>query len=407
MSQPIPGGSSTRTIAFSLTVRYIGVNRISPPAFAAESGKAILVQSPTFYRVTALANDRTSMDIATLGEASGGGDGVKTYAKVGDDGLGFNTTSRKVSIPENTPPTNQRLGLTVRITDSGAGSEVTPDVLVTMEAQYVQVGAIDLNFFRNGARVSDVVVLHGLAGDAPEVANVAEARATGGFGNLTTTKKSGGLGLRNEREVFIPQGIAPAGQNLVLEAGATDADDPSNITREALATMTVRYEEVQALSGEYYPVNTNGNGQVPSGARAINGIHTVGMAARVNTQFTVASLSVSGGVGDYQYRRISGSELSVDNNGQILMAAGIAPNLPNRGSPFVIVVEANDDVNHANANVTPAVLFTLTVSYNTIVPIVARVMDTRTNLRIDNSGDTVFFLESGLDAGGGVWHFGY
>ena len=394
LSQPIPGGSSTRTIAFSLTVRYIGVNRISPPAFAAESGKAILVQSPTFYRVTALANDRTAMDIATLNEATGGGNGTKTYAKVGNGGLDFNTGTRKVSIPENTPPTNQRLGLTVRITDSGAGSEVTPDVLVTMEAQYVQVGAIDLNFFRNGARVSDVVVLHGLAGDNAEVANVAEARATGGFGNLTTTKKSGGLGLRNGREVFIPQGNAPTGQNLVLEAGTTDGNDPSNITGEALATMTVRYEEVPALSGEYYPADSNGNGQVRSGANAIGGIHAVGMAAATG-QFTVASLSVSGGVGDYQYRQIGGGNLFVDGNGQILMRSGVQPSAPDSGaSPFVIVVEVND--RGTNDNVTPPITLTLTVRYNTVVPIEADVVDTRNNNAvIKTDGGTVWFLTTG------------
>ena len=394
LSQPIPGGSSTRTIAFSLTVRYIGVNRISPPAFAAESGKAILVQSPTFYRVTALANDRTSMDIATLNEATGGGNGTKTYAKVGNGGLDFNTGTRKVSIPANTPPTGQRLGLTVRIADSGAGSEVTPDVLVTMEAQYVQVGAIDLNFFRNGARVSDVIVLHGLAGDNAEVANVAEARATGGFGNLTTAKKSGGLELRNGREVFIPQGNAPTGQNLVLEAGTTDGNDPSNITGEALATMTVRYVEVQELSGGYLPVDSNGNGQVRSGANAIGGIHAVGMAAATG-QFTVASLSVSGGVGDYQYRQIGGGNLFVDNNGQILMRANVPPSAPDSGaSPFVIVVEVND--RGTNDNVTPPITLTLTVRYNTVVPIEADVVDTRNNNAvIKTDGGTVWFLTTG------------
>ena len=399
LSQPIPGGSSIRTIAFSLTVRYVGVNRISSPAFAAESGKAILAQSPTFYRVTALADDNAAMDIATLNEATGGGGGNKTYAKVGSGGLNFNTGTRKVSIPANTPPTGQRLGLTVRIADSGAGSEVTPEVTVMLTVQYVSVNRINLGF----DDPDGLVTVFGLRNNNAEVGSVARAVADGGFGGVTVGKAgNAGLGLRGT-EIYIPANNPPQaapGRALLITVSANDraADDPNDITDAALATMTLRYVQVESLSGGYLPVNTNGNGQAQSGARAINGIHTVGMAAAVQNQFTVASLSVSGGVGDYQYRQIGGGNLSVDSNGQILMAANVQPSAPGTGTPFVIVVEVND--RGTNDDVTPAMTLTLTVSYNTIVPIEARVMDTRDDAvppEIPLTGGTVYFEHAGSD----------
>ena len=399
LSQPIPGGSSIRTIAFSLTVRYVGVNRISSPAFAAESGKAILAQSPTFYRVTALADNNAAMDIATLNEATGGGGGNKTYAKVGSGGLNFNTGTRKVSIPANTPPTGQRLGLTVRIADSGAGSEVTPEVTVMLTVQYVSVNRINLGF----DDPDGLVTVFGLRNNNAEVGSVARAVADGGFGGVTVGKAgNAGLGLRGT-EIYIPANNPPQaapGRALLITVSANDnaADDPNDITDAALATMTLRYVQVESLSGGYLPVNTNGNGQAQSGARAINGIHTVGMAAAVQNQFTVASLSVSGGVGDYQYRQIGGGNLSVDSNGQILMAANVQPSAPGTGAPFVIVVEADD--RGTNDNVTPAITLTLTVSYNTIVPIEARVMDTRDDAvppEIPLTGGTVYFEHAGSD----------
>ena len=396
LSQPIPGGSSIRTIAFSLTVRYVGVNRISSPAFAAESGKAILAQSPTFYRVTALADNNAAMDIATLNEATGGGGGNKTYAKVGGGGLNFNTGTRKVSIPANTPPTGQRLGLTVRIADSGAGSEVTPEVTVMLTVQYVSVNRINLGF----DDPDGLVTVFGLRNNNAEVGSVARAVADGGFGGVTVGKAgNAGLGLRGT-EIYIPANNPPQaapGRALLITVSANDnaADDPNDITDAALATMTLRYVQVQELSGGYLPVNTNGNGQAQSGARAINGIHTVGMAAVVQNQFTVASLSVSGGVGDYQYRQIGRGNLSVDSNGQILMAANVQPSAPGTGAPFVIVVEVND--RGTNDDVTPAITLTLTVSYNTIVPIEADVTDTRNNAAIKTDGGTVYFKKEPAD----------
>ena len=410
LSQPIPGGSSTRTIAFTLTVRYIGVSRISPPAFVAATDKAIDVQSPTSYRVTALTNDRTAMEIATLNEATDGVGGY-SYAKVGNDGLNFNNGTREVSIPGNAPPIGQRLGLTVRITDSGSGEEATPDVTVMLTVQYVSVNEIILEFDdRAPTNPNDgLVTVYALQGNADGQTNIARVVLGGGFGGVTVVKTGGQLELSGETsgaQINIPAdaAITPqsgAGRELLLMVSANEppANDPRGITDAKTATMTVQYVQVNQLGGAYYPVDSNGDGEVPSGASRITApVHTVGMAAAVNTQFTVASLSVSGGVGDYQYRKVGGGSqllLNPSEPSEILMAGGIVPSAPDSGaSPFEIVVAVND--RGTNDNLTPEITLTLTVSYNTIVPIAADVVDTRNNdAVIKPDGGTVYFLTAG------------
>ena len=398
LSQPIPGGSSTRTIAFSVTLQYIGVSRIAPPAFAAADDKAILVNNPTSYQVTALSGDSTAMNIATLAEATGGG-GTYTYTKMGGE-LGF--SGRVVSIPASMSPTGQNLVLTVQISDSGTGSDATPDVTVMLTVQYVSVNTINLSFDdRAPTNPNDgLVTVYGLQGNTDGQNNVARVVAGGGFGGVTVGKVSGDLdlsGTASGAQINIPSGVAPAGQELVIVVLANEplANDPRGITDEVRATATVKYEQVEQLGGAYYPVDSNGNGEVPSGAAVINRIHTVGMAAAVPNQFTVASLSVSGGVGDYQYRQIGGGDLSVDGNGQVLMRAGVNPVAPGPNTPtYVIVVAVND--RGTNDNLTPEITLTLTVSYNTIVPIAADVVDTRNNnAAIKTDGGTVYFSMTG------------
>ena len=413
LTQPVVGAVTSEE-SFVMTVRYIGVNRISAPAFAAATDKAIAVNSPTSYQVTALTGDRTAMDIATLGEASGGGDGVKTYAKVGEpsEGLSFNSTSRKVSIPADTPPTGQRLGLTVRITDSGAGSDVTPPVTVMLTVQYVSVNEINLDFNDGDVNPNDgLVTVFGLQGHDQGQNNVARVVFGGGFGGVTVVKTGGDLVLEGNTtgaRINIPAAanITPQpdpGRPLLLMVSANEppANDPRGITDAKTATMTLQYVQVNQLEGAYYPVDSNGNGQVQSGAAAINGIHTVGMATQTNNQFTVASLSVSGGVGNYSYSKAGGgNELVLDSTtpGQILMRGGIIPVAPETERNFEIVIAVND--RGTNDNLTPAFMLTLTVSYNTIVPIVARFEDTRTGAtpaNIPHTGGRVYFLKGAPD----------
>ena len=390
LSQPIVGGSATSTTSFSVTVNYVGVARVganlSPIAPAIATGQ-------NNFAITAEAGDTAKMDVFSLA-GSGGAGGNFTYRKTSGE-LDFNSGSRIVSIPNGMSPRNNPYVIVLEIDDSGTGANATPTHTLTARVRYSRIGVINVGF----DDPDNLVTVFGLRNNNNEVGSVARVIAGGGFGGVTVGKVgNAGLGLRGT-EIYIPASNPPQanqGRLLLITVSANDgaANDPNNITDAARATMTVRYVEVQELSGGYLPVDSNGNGQVRSGANAISGIHAVGMAAATG-QFTVASLSVSGGVGDYQYRQIGGGNLFVDGNGQILMRAGVPPSAPDSGaSPFVIVVEVND--RGTNDNVTPPITLTLTVRYNTVVPIEADVVDTRNNNAvIKTDGGTVWFLTTG------------
>ena len=397
LSQPLPDDAETRTVAFSLTVKYIGVSRISPPAFAHATDKAILVNSPTSYQVTALSTDDSVMNIATLAEATGGG-GSYTYTKVGNEGLGF--SGRVVSIPSGVSPNGQRLGLTVRISDSGTGEDATPDVTVMLTVQYVSVNTINLSFDdRAPTNPNDgLVTVYGLQGQMTAYANVARVVAGGGFGGVTVGKVGGDLdlsGTASGAQINIPQGTEPTGQELLITVLANEpsANDPRGITDEARATATVKYEQVPTLNATFSRVNAR-NGQVGSalGERVL----TVGMTTTNPSEFTVAKVVAAGGVGAYTYTKQRGnSQLLVNDKGEVLIDGGTPPGNLN----LTVVVQVDDSGD--NSQVSPAFLASLTVFYNTIGVIAAEVVDTRNNAVpsvIKADGGTVYFLSAGGNA---------
>ena len=397
LTQPVVGAVTSEE-SFVMTVRYIGVSLISPPAFVAADDKAILVNSPTSYQVTALSTDDSAMNIATLNEATGGG-GSYTYTKVGNDGLGF--SGRVVSIPDNTSPEGQRLGLTVRITDSGAGSDVTPTVTVMLTVQYVSVNTVNLSFDDRDANPTDgLVTVYGLEGQMTAYANVARVVAGGGFGEVTLAKTNGQLELSGTTagaQINIPENNPPQpspGATLSVVVVANDGNDDENITAPATATITVRYVEVKSLNATFSRVNAR-NGQV--GSALGEKVLTVGMTTRNPSAFTVAKLMTEGGVGsEYTYTRVRGNgELQVNDKGDVL----IRENTPPGDLSLTVVVQVDDSGD--NSEVSPAFLASLTVFYNTIGVIAAEVVDTRNNAVpsvIKADGGTVYFLSAGGNA---------
>ena len=398
LSQPIPGGSTTRTIAFSVTVQYIGVSRIAPPAFAAADDKAILVNNPTSYQVTALSGDSTAMNIATLAEATGGG-GTYTYTKMGGE-LGF--SGRVVSIPASMSPTGQNLVLTVQISDSGTGSDATPHVTVMLTVQYVSVERVNLGFDDRDDNPNDhLATVYALEGDATGRQNVARVVAGGGFGGVTFAKTNGELelsGTTSGAQVHIPanNNYTPQsgqGRALSVVVVANDDNDDENVTAPATATITVRYVEVKRLAATYYRVNPRNNSV---GGAVGDNVLTVGMTQAVLTSFPVATVSVSeGGVGKetdgrYTYRKSSGNpNLTVSADGRVEI---IPSTQPGENQRMEIVVEV-DDTGLPHATVAPPVFASITVLYNTIGLIAANVVDTRNNNAvIDSDGGTVYFI---------------
>ena len=408
--QATNAGVPAMTVTLGLTLRYIGL-----PAVSANLTPIVPAISTGLnsFAITAEAGDTGKMDVFSVA-GSGGAGGTFTYRKITGELDFAHDGNQRVSIPSGMAPRTQPYSVVIEIQDSGTGATETPHYTLTVQVRYFSVNEVNLSFDDRDENPTDgLVTVFGLQDDNEAQNNVARVVAGGGFGGVTLAKVgSGGLelsGTASGAQINIPANNPPQpgpdGRELLITVSANDSAerDPNTngITDPKTATMTLHYVQVNQLGGAYYPVNSNGNGQVPSGASQITApVHTVGMAA-ATTQFTVASLSVSGGVGNYNYREIGGGrELSVDNNGQILMAQGIVPNPPDTGSPYEIVVEVNDDASHANGGLTPAVRFTLTVSYNTIVPLAARVLDTRddaTPLEIANGG-RVYFLKSGANA---------
>ena len=400
LSQPIPGGSSTRTIAFSVTLQYIGVSRITPPAFAHATDKAILVNSPTSYQVTALSTDDSVMNIATLAEVSEGGVGGFTYTKVGNEGLGF--SGRVVSIPSGVSPNGQRLGLTVRISDSGTGEDATPDVTVMLTVQYVSVNTVNLSFDDRDDNPTDhLATVYALEGDADGRQNVARVVAGGGFDGVTFAKTNGELelsGTTSGAQVHIPANpnytpLPSPGRALSVVVVANDDNDSENITAPATATITVHYIEVKPLAATYYRVNPRSNAV---GGALGNNVLTVGMTERVATAFAVATVSLDGGVGkdsggSYTYSKSGGSgDLIVNTAGLVQIAGNTQPGATQLLTAIVRVDDAG-----TNATVAPPVFASITVLYNTIGLIAAEVVDTRNNNAvIAADGGTVYF-ESG------------
>ena len=395
LSQPSPRGTEINTVAFTVSVEYIGIPRVG--ANLTPDAPAVSV-SPNVYAITAEAGDTGRMDVLVVA-GSGGAGGNFTMQRTDGD-LSFNPTSGQVYISSGTTPRTLPYSVVIEIDDSGTGSEATPTYTLTVQVQYREVGVINVRF----NDPDGLVTVFGLQGDADGQQNVAQVVADGGFGGVTVAKVGGQLelsGNTNGAQINIPADAAitpqpaPNGRELLLMVSANDGNDDEGITDAKTATMTVRYVQVNQLGGAYYPADSNGNGEVPSGASRITApVHTVGMAAPTG-QFTVASLSVSGGVGDYQYRQIGGGNLSVDGSGQVLMAANVVPSPPGPNTPtYVIVVAVND--RGTNDNLTPEITLTLTVSYNTIVPIGADVVDIRNNdAVIKSDGGTVYFLSAG------------
>ena len=398
LSQPLPDDAETRTVAFSLTVQYIGVSRISPPAFVAATDKAILEQSATSYQVTALSTDDSVMNIATLAEVSEGGVGGFTYTKITGE-LGF--SGRVVSIPSGVSPNGQRLSVAVRISDLGTGSTATPDVTVMLTVQYVSVNTVNLSFDDRDANPTDgLVTVYGLEGQMTAYANVARVVAGGGFGEVTLAKTNGQLELSGTTagaQINIPENNPPQpspGATLSVVVVANDGNDDENITAPATATITVRYVEVKSLNATFSRVNAR-NGQV--GSALGEKVLTVGMTTTNPSAFTVAKLMTEGGVGsEYTYTRVRGNgELQVNAAGEVL----IRENTPPGDLSLTVVVQVDDSGD--NSQVSPAFLASLTVFYNTIGVIAAEVVDTRNNAVpsvIKADGGTVYFLSAGGNA---------
>ena len=392
LSQPTPDNSETNTTLFSVTVNYVGFERIganlTPIAPAVATGQ---------YNF-AITGERGNTDEMSVLNVAGSGGTESGYAmRLTDGDLSFDPSTGRVYISQGSAPKNTPYFAVIEIDDSGTGAdaaaqdEATPTLTLTVRVQYGEIGVINLGFNDD----DNILTVHGLEGRTLAYRNVATVAANGGFGGVTVFKEGGELNLQgtgNGAEVYIPAETTPLpgnGRELLITVSANDSESAdNNITKPVTATLSVHYVEVKSLQATYLRVNRRGEERGALGNRVL----TVGMTDRIDAAFTVAKLMVEGGVGGYTYSG-QGGALSVNPQGEVLMAGGTQPGANQR---FEIVVRVDDAGD--NAEVSPPLLATLSVHYNTIGIIAAEVVDVRDNAVppvIDASGGKVYFLSGG------------
>ena len=392
LSQPTPDNSETNTTLFSVTVNYVGFERIganlTPIAPAVATGQ---------YNF-AITGERGNTDEMSVLNVAGSGGTESGYAmRLTDGDLSFDPSTGRVYISQGSAPKNTPYFAVIEIDDSGTGAdaaaqdEATPTLTLTVRVLYGEIGVITLGFNDD----DNILTVHGLEGRTLAYRNVATVAANGGFGGVTVFKEGGELNLQgtgNGAEVYIPAETTPLpgnGRELLITVSANDSESAdNNITKPVTATLSVHYVEVKSLQATYLRVNRRGEERGALGNRVL----TVGMTDRIDAAFTVAKLMVEGGVGGYTYSG-QGGALSVNPQGEVLMAGGTQPGANQR---FEIVVRVDDAGD--NAEVSPPLLATLSVHYNTIGIIAAEVVDVRDNAVppvIDASGGKVYFLSGG------------
>ena len=392
LSQPTPDNSETNTTLFSVTVNYVGFERIganlTPIAPAVATGQ---------YNF-AITGERGNTDEMSVLNVAGSGGTESGYAmRLTDGDLSFDPSTGRVYISQGSAPKNTPYFAVIEIDDSGTGAdaaaqdEATPTLTLTVRVLYGEIGVINLGFNDD----DNILTVHGLEGRTLAYRNVATVAANGGFGGVTVFKEGGELNLQgtgNGAEVYIPAETTPLpgnGRELLITVSANDSESAdNNITKPVTATLSVHYVEVKSLQATYLRVNRRGEERGALGNRVL----TVGMTDRIDAAFTVAKLMVEGGVGGYTYSG-QGGALSVNPQGEVLMAGGTQPGANQR---FEIVVRVDDAGD--NAEVSPPLLATLSVHYNTIGIIAAEVVDVRDNAVppvIDASGGKVYFLSGG------------
>ena len=131
--------------------------------------------------------------------------------------------------------------------------------------------------------------------------------------------------------IFIPAGTEPSGQTLSIVLRASDGDNNARERTRPDRLYTISVRLMRAISAEL---------RTKSGGR-VQGAITIRRAT--NASVFVASVSASGGVGNYTYAGISGAgeNLHVDSNGVIFIPSTLSP-LAGDGKTVTFAVRTND-----------------------------------------------------------------
>ena len=370
-------GLFLNSMELNVSVNYVGLSRIhaefSPHGAGLDND----------YNITLPQFQLSEIETALLNQPTGGS-GSYVYKKITGN-LDFDSTSRIVAIPRNSYPGAKQL--IVEIDDRGSGSAVTPAVTLTLAVQ-LQRSPLTLNFIRDNKIIASMITIYGAAGSTAEVPRIASLTAQGGFGSLTFSKDSGALELRGN-EIFIPQNNLPQGRTMAIVARVTDTQDNAGFSYASLATLTILFAEVAQLTGNFFQTDIRTGAIIPG--QPSNNQFNLLRGAAAPTALTVATLQIAGGVGNYVYSKSNQiPELSVNDRGQIVLAAKTAP-----GATLEIAVEVNDSDNGINEKLFRPFFTTLTIVYTKTEKLAATVVDLRNNnTPINPAGGTVYFLRT-------------
>ena len=370
-------GLFLNSMELNVSVNYVGLSRIhaefSPRGAGVDNN----------YSITLPQFQSSEIETAFLNQPTGGS-GAYVYKKITGN-LDFDSTSRIVAIPRKAHPGAKQL--IVQIDDQGLGSAVTPAVILTLAVQ-VQRSPLTLNFIRDNKIIASIITVYGAAGSTAEVPQIASLTAGGGFGSLTLSKDSGALELRGNA-VFIPQNNIPRGQTMAIVAQVTDTQDNAGFSYASLATLTILFAEVVQLTGNFFQTDIKTGKIIPG--QPSNNQYNLLRGAAASTALTVAKLLITGGVGNYVYSKSNQiPELSVNDDGEIVLAANTAP-----GATLEIAVEVNDSDNGINEILSRPFFTTLTIVFTKTGKLTAAVVDLRNdNTPINPAGGTVYFLRT-------------
>ena len=151
------------------------------------------------------------------------------------------------------------------------------------------------------------------------------------------------------------------------------------------------YDKVDQIAAKF---------QDTSNADIVGRLVVVKNDGAANTPNHVANIVGAGGTGSgYTYRQVGTGNLIVNEQGQVLVAANVAPAI---GLDLIATVAINDGGNWSH--VSDEELKTITVRYSSKLQIVPTITDTRTGAvpsAISTSGDapTIYFSSGGQNAG--------
>ena len=388
LSQPIPGGSTTRTIAFSLTVNYIAVSGV---VLNLNRGGSPISDLVRIYGVEKVSRTEKIADIMAGG---GSGNVVASLRVTGANPTtpsafaiaGNNVLNLSRTFPAFNINNSEDVTAVVVANDSGEGAAaVTPQIekrvtvrLLPVRDKLMPGGNVD-KAARNPNNVVSptspnategeftVYVLEGQK-EAGVIARVSPASAADNAAveglsglqvNAPTRHSSSDTGLQieqsgNDTNVMIAGTTTPtpSGVDLKLVLEYNDSGHPvSELTDSLLKTVSVHYETVEPFAPEVR--NAAGNAVLTDPV-------TVYAAPTDNTEKLAAKLvKVGGAEGDMRVISYSPrNNLEVKDNGDVFVRANTTKGL----SPFVVNVVLND-AETPEGSVTPQVEVRLTVEY--------------------------------------------